>query len=1024
MSYRKFSEKILAGSVNLLASADKLQSPDALDLQNWKVDQSDALHTRAGSTSIGTAGSNPIRTLFKFSGTRYQASDAIYRAFSSVSTGWSGDRIGVADMTKWSWWLNRSKSGKDDGTNFRNFSITAPASACVAADGTEYAQDITTFDNSETFVVDPSGDDSFDGSEKKQGTHSLLIEATEDTTYSITRTVSLDLSTLDGQTASDDDKHRIWIYASKFKRIEKIIFKIDVSSTAGAYDNYYEATIPRKMLKKAGKGWARFELRRAEKLNADGVPVDNLPVFRRVGGDTARSWATVTQIQIVLDTRTGLDVRFDLWDVFGSVAATIEGQDIEYKFTYANDSEHESNPSPISTSVVINKTSVALSSLTASADAQVTKKYIYRRGGLLPDFYRVSATGVANATTTYTDTNSDEDVLALGIILEDDNDAPPAAKGLAGPYFGRLVAWSTSTNVARLFWSKLDKPFAWPGAANSIEGNWENIGSTTEEIVWCTHRQTELWIYKENTIWTIGGDPDDGSNAFRLTSSPVGLIGVGAVCRAGDVDYFQAKEGIYRFNGHSAVKVSTKLDPIFKGLTTTIATGITIPAIDSTNRANSVIEFINDRVYFSYPSSGQTNPDTTVVYDIGSDRWYRDSRGYTSLYYEGQNGNLVGGRSNGNVQTLETGTDDAGSGIPVIWQSRYFDAGIGDQDKTFEDITIDALTNGVTVTATAYLNDANGGQSSVSLGTLSTAAIRTRNVLRFPNATGAVGLTTNTGRNISIRLTATGVVSIYDCILNGYLEARQAESYDSDEFLAGNGKMTRMRELLLDIDNAASVTVTVRSDQPSFAMADRTTNTVALSTTRRVERVMLGTAGGGTGTPDPRGYMHRVFLSGNDFRFYGGMAVCQIIGTWLNGTKGEFYKSDPVAPFGERTFLIKEIQVDCDLSGGTCAMTLETNQPGDVLASRTGFSPSSISATSGEQSVKIRCPGTFKGNLMRLTLTPASGAEMAIYAIRAWIKPLGLPNAGSWTWYEFPIEPTQDGILVPLSAPLQADEIG
>lgn len=1001
MAYKRESHRVLAGSLSYLLPGDLLEEGDALDLTNFRVDQLGALRSTEGSSTLGTAGAGPVRSLIKALTKRYQGSGtAFYRDFASVATGFDGEPLGLVDWKKWVWIMNRSKQVKDNGTDNRNWSITAPAAKCTAAVGTEYQKNITTFDNSETWNLDgvaiPTGDASFDGSEKKEGTHSLLISATGETQYQIQRVgLSLDLSSYSSHTADDEDKHRIWLYASKFKKIEQIILKIDVSTTGGDFTDYYQAVIIRKRLKPLGKGWARFEIRRTKKEG------DKTPFFERIGGNTARNWSTVTAIQIILDTRTAVDVRFDLWDVFGSADAKIEGQDIQYYFTYVNDEEHESNPSPVSDAVAINRTSVAITGLTASGDGQVTGKYLYRTGGTLTRIYRVSNTKIANGTTTYTDTASDSDLTALGLELEIDNDPAPAARDAIGPYLGRIIAFNTAAHPARFFWSKVDRPYAFPGAADALVGNWADLRDESDPIVAVTFRQSVLYFYRQNTIWRLVGDPDDvGSQGAEMARVEFGLIGPRAVCNGGVVDYFQGKEGIYAFNGDTAIKISQKIEPIFKGITTTIATGITVPPIDTTNQDKATLCVKNDRLYFSYPESGQTYPNVTLILHIPSGRWYKRNLGFSALYYEGQNGVLQGGQSGGTVLQLETGSQDAAAAISVVYHSRYYDIGFPDTAKTFEDFTCDIDAGAATLTVTAYIND---GASSVALGTMTGSG---RKVLQFNSGLGT------TAYNVSIRVTgsSSATVLLRDRFLNYYLEARQAKSFDSDEVMLGGGKMTRVRQFRLDLDNAASVAMTVYSDQPGFAVASRDTATIELSTTRRLEPVIVDN--------DPRGFLHRLVLNGTDFRLYGCQALVQVIGTWLIGSKGEFYKSDPMDWGSERAKLAKEVQIDCDLSGGTCAYVLETDLPGNALATRAS---GTISATSGEQSTKIRLVDTIKGRLYRLTLTPATGAEIAIYAIRIWIKSLGEPNASSWQWLEFPLERTQDGIWVDI--PVSVDEI-
>lgn len=295
------------------------------------------------------------------------------------------------------------------------------------------------------------------------------------------------------------------------------------------------------------------------------------------------------------------------------------GSKVRYYVTFSTAEDYESNPgtyvdgelTPVSDWIEDTAATfgVTLSSIPVSLDPQVTKRHIYREGGMLPAPYRVH-TIEDNTTTTWTDdgstvngrdvpegSTSDAEAVADGFLIEDDHDpAPEAAVSLQTPYFNRILAATTAAHPNRLFWTPADKPWYFPGSDSELEGNWVDIGELNEEIVAISPRSRYAIIYKEHSIWRIVGDMETG--VLEQTNSDTGLIGRKAWAQAGPVDYFQGKEGIYQFSGDIAVKTSPQLDPIFKGWHTGTAEAI---PIDQAEREKACMAVKHDRLYFCYP---------------------------------------------------------------------------------------------------------------------------------------------------------------------------------------------------------------------------------------------------------------------------------------------------------------------------------------------------------------------------------------------------------------------------------------
>src|ERR1044072_3056512 len=140
MAYQRQKARLLAGSMNLLVPADLLPEGDARRLQGFRSDQQGALRSRLGSALVNTAGSNPIRSLIKSLGIRYQGSDELFRNFSSIESGFSGNPMGLVDAAKWLWVMDQSKRRKDDGTTDYQWHIDKPTDPPTAGSPAELTE--------------------------------------------------------------------------------------------------------------------------------------------------------------------------------------------------------------------------------------------------------------------------------------------------------------------------------------------------------------------------------------------------------------------------------------------------------------------------------------------------------------------------------------------------------------------------------------------------------------------------------------------------------------------------------------------------------------------------------------------------------------------------------------------------------------------------------------------------------------------------------------------------------------------
>ncbi len=990
MPYQGQAERILSGSLNLLQPGSEIADHDAQKLENFSYDANGNLRSRKGHTAICSASS--VNQLLKSLGARWQAvEDASIVGYQKylwkVGAGQAlkncGSVIGTGGP--------RKSRGSDDLRWIPKAPATKPTTK--AADTVS----LLISDFAEGWVVDPAGADSIhtdtdEAGDPIEGSDHLQIQAGGDETYSAMLDVSLDLAT--GHHI--DDVHKITLWCKQWKKIEGVSFECDCNNGDFATDCYVtKMDLLNRIIGKRDE--AVFYIRKRP-FGVDRAAEDKKRYghFNRIGSTPDKDWRSIVKLRIKVDFSDGTKFRFIKWELIGDEDNVLEGDDFRVYQTFTTADSHESNPGPASDPLTVNRNGIEVSDLAVSDDPQVTGSNIYLSGGTLGLIYRVNGSGeelvdeggnpvdptggFTVAGTSYSIIQGEDDITALGIEMENDHDDPPDGAVVVGPYYDRLLIAQSGDHPERIWWSKQAKPYAFPGANQAI-GNFNDVGNTGEKIMAITLRPHTALIYKENSVWVLMGDPGDLTGDFHNTNAQMGISSPNGVVNAGPVDYAHMSEGIYVFNGATPTKISQKIDPIFKGRTITLSDGTTAdPVTDVTDTA---LGFRDNVLWFSYTSAGGRR---TLKLDIETARWFSDTRGFTAFYYEGQNGTFIGALSSGSVVSLETGLTDSGSAIHLDYLSKDYDMGRPDMDKKFEDFTIETLPGSSPLTITAYFNGRMEDASSVSLGTTSGG----REVFRV-TSDGKGKL----ARTMAIRLEgdASAETVINKLIINHYLAARQAKTYDTIPFDAGTAKVKLIREMFVDLDNPAAATLALYTDQPGFAMAERDTGVFGISSERRGERKVFSS--------DYYGHLMRMIIQGEDIRVHGARALLQVVGTYLFGSRGEFWSSDQIDFGSERIKMIKEIEA---VYYGAGSITVESDLPGGQLVTRT---VRTLTSATLEETRKLRMTGYLLGRLWRFRVAP-SGGDMRLEAVRVYMKIMGEHGATSWQWVNLPVEASQD----------------
>lgn len=661
---------------------------------------------------------------------------------------------------------------------------------------------------------------------------------------------------------------------------------------------------------------------------------------RNRGFPTTIDWTQISalQFQIELSQACVFNLDLALFTTHGILSGS--GQ---WFVSFANSNNEDSDLSPASNILTCQTSSASLINIPVSDDPQVTQRWIWRTGFGSNQVLKVGTIN-DNVTTNVLDTLSVAAAQNINATAPFDRTPAPQASGAMGPYYGKIIAWSTAAHPARYFWTNSGEPWHFPGADDDAVGNWEDAGNDDDILLTVTNHNSFALIYKQRSLWLLPGDPVN-VDAQQVDAS-IGLVGPRAVCNAGWIDYFMGPEGVYLRNSDFTRKISDAIDPIFKGDSVQLTSGEFLPPIDPVFIANSVIAIVNDRLYVSYPEQGNAFPNVTAICQLptsqdGAYRWSRmklnlggSTTGFTALNYEGAGNSLMAGVSaagTGQLWAIEQSalaTDNANP-IHLAWQSRFSDQGLPDNFKWYSDIEVDFQTafNGqAPSTLSVYLVHSNG--TKILLGTINSAN-RTTAIFPLSSNAGIEGATDEglRAKNAAIRIEgdATSTCIIYGTYLHWYPEERQALTFDSGFTDLGEPERAKQIDYMevYATGTGQAVQRILSSDLPGSVLAQRDTLNLNLPNGRGNVRFRL---------PN--------IVEGRNFRFVLQNAFNapyqihkirfrqRVIGEYIDGTIGEFYESPEFSVAPGRVGELKDFLLDYDASAGGGSLVIYSDLPG------------------------------------------------------------------------------------------------
>jgi hypothetical protein len=381
------------------------------------------------------------------------ASTALYRNFSSIETGYSGNPLTFREATPdlstapQIAAFDSNRRDKDSGTAVTAFGIAGAMAVATAVAASAQTKTIDLFEYTTNGAIQSawatsSATITTTTADPAQGTYAGNIAiAGASTTGTATRTVSLNLNQF--TTAGDsDDSDWIKVYLrtdvpTNLTEI-RILFDIDASTNDFQHNYYWKSVVASTAAGGAALIQTSFQAYQAgaqtevqtlsdftDTLGTTLIPPQmSLGVsqwttlfvkksdFQRVG-TANRDWGNVAAIRVVVITGTGgaVNVGIDGMVMQGGTEHKLAG---EYDWLYRYENGTTGTVSPFSAvmsdQVTITKTAATVT-VTNPRDTQATFIQLYRRGGDFPeDWFFVTRQAVAawTGTVTITDGVSDD----------------------------------------------------------------------------------------------------------------------------------------------------------------------------------------------------------------------------------------------------------------------------------------------------------------------------------------------------------------------------------------------------------------------------------------------------------------------------------------------------------------------------------------------------------------------------------------------------------------------------------------
>lgn len=812
-----------------------------LRMDNCTLDELGAIALRFGSTMAGAAlADRDVHSLYTavIGGNRRRFAGAgsnVYMDSDVIASGLPGSTdIAFGAHQGQVLFARSTATYKHDGTTRRTWGIpmsgAKPTVVAVAPDSKVFATCASAESPAFTISEDDGTGATFAAGEDGTANAAIVVQpnvASGRATLSRRYAAETDFTVYAGGTVgADTDLITLFVYVTEPANLLAIDVLVDVNkdSTNPYQDDYYfgsftttaeqalttpatdvPATIPGFDHSGSGRtnsptvpavGVAVSRIRTDKPVSNAGWTKLAIPrgQMHRIGATAGKDWTTVIGIRLIVTTDTATPIRFDAIQI--EAARLLGPYQWSYRLAYNSGVYVALSPMSAYSDEYTLQSQAATVTIPAdtSRDTQANEIWIYRRGGVMPAFFRSAVQMSVSGTLAVdvTDNVADLDVLTVN-IPGDTNDTTPPANIIAieGPYFDRTFVLTSDG-------------FLWPSRRLNPDtfsaGQAIRVSAPDERAYWVKKAFGGIYIGTSRDIYRLSGDgaelPDGSTNfdkePLNIDHPPVG----DGLAHDGNLLIYLADDGWRSFTGTAGASIVGDTSLLYCGQA---RHGVGPVVLGGRFRAA-----IGKGQFLAITPEGADDQSSATIYRHAALRgcWYRHTypRAFRSIFRE-PNGTVIAGDVAGQVWTLDAGTTDGGAAIPVVLWTRADDLDDPFHDKVLSNVHLRGDTGGGSVALSVYLNGETRAAAS-SLITSTESGIAVASLTDLPEC-----------RQVQVRLE--GSTSAFRLTALGFMARRvpvAVLTWDSGPVDLGGPELVWLRGVRIKAQATAALTVTTYFD--------------------------------------------------------------------------------------------------------------------------------------------------------------------------------------------------------------------